>query len=777
MDTGSYPDVIDPGRKKKFATKKHPLAQNPAYPEFQPQAGHKASSYDEFLASGEYQDIVKKLNSYAGRLLGKDFKLGGRQDLFPLFQTFMTSLNKVKALEKSHRPALEKMAVDLVLDLPEFKAYREPIADGALVIRAKLQSSVKIPTLEEVDPEHDLLPKFEVQAAEIAKDLDLEVAKRRFINAMTQGSATSRNYAFHLVDDKLRAIDPSLVNLYGFVTAFAELQYFVVPDEAMFGGGGDGSGGEAAGFSRVTTEDGVPVIHAEAINFPVLVQEIIKGLMELTSRKGLPNDPKAMRHVVAKADLEDGETYSIILGRPLWRKILSQLELNEHDMAMFLYDKLVSMPAAEFNANMKAIQTGGAGARKVIQQLINEIKVDMEAENRDDFEESSPSNRLLNVLVEDIPQERVNFLKKRAPKHKDAEIQKIAASMDPTPGGKYMEWILRQIERGDIRLGGEDDAKTKESLERFMALSKKGRFTGSHNILEYKTWGDLAEVLAANAEVKGKAEEVRHKSAEGTRLLAKHGSLELYEVSTVEAATTLFKGTSWCVKDPRFSENTTYLGGGNNFLYVEKSGAQYALVHPASGQAKDTFDRGIKDSVAKELAPLFEEHYSMLKPKGEIEVLYLMAAPESMRAKDPELGYYYALKIVKGKFPEAEPVIAKSTRFGYLYAEKVLKKPWPEAEAAIAKDATYAYNYAKSLLVAPFPAGEAAIAQEPQSAYWYWFNILLAKKTKPKSGASDPTLRWPEGEAAIIGSEATKFWYQRVTGLEDGEEKTSSASP
>lgn len=759
IDGGDFPDVIDPARKRRFKERDHPLAKNPAYPDFKPEAGSKASNYEELLASADYQDIIKKLNSYASRVLGKEFKLKGKQDLFPLFRTFMSSLQKVKSLESGHRARLEQMAVDLVLDLPEFKAYREPLNDHDLEIRATLRDSVTIPTLDEVKQDHSLLD-LEFQAAEIVQDMDLEQAKRRFINAMTQGSATSRNYAFHLVSDKLAEISPELVNLYGLVTAFAELQFFVVPDAMMFGGGGDGSGGEAAGFSRVTTEEGIPVITAEAVNFPVLVQEIIKGLMELTSRKGLPNDPKALQ-VAKEVDIQDGETYSIILGRPLWRRLLSQLELNEHDLTMFLYDKLVSLPATEFNQTMRAIQAGGPAARKVIQQLIAEIKVDMEAENRDDFEESSTTRNLLDQLVEDLGQDRVNFLKKRT-KRQDKDIQDIAAAMDPTPNGKYMEWILRQLDKGDVRVG-EDNDKVKEALTNFMRLSKLGNFTGSRNVLEYKTWGDLAEVLQANSKVVSKAEEIRGKERAGTKFLNRVGEFELYEVSTVEACSELFKSTSWCVKDPRFSAGSTYIGGGHFFLYVEKAGAPYVLVHPASGQAKDTFDRTIKEKVAAEIAPLFEPIYQQLRAKGEIEMLYLMAAPASMRVKDPELGYHYANKVLKKRFKEAEPVIAQSDRYGFLYAKNVIGAPWPEAEAAIATDAKTAYCYANEVLKGPFPAGEAAIATRPESAYWYWYKILVPESAKNRQ---EGWPRWPAAEKAIFSDDAVRHWYTKVTGAQ-----------
>jgi hypothetical protein len=65
-----------------------------------------------------------------------------------------------------------------------------------------------------------------------------------------------------------------------------------------------------------------------------------------------------------------------------------------------------------------------------------------------------------------------------------------------------------------------------------------------------------------------------------------------------------------------------------------------------------------------------------------------------MELTDPYWAYYYALYVIKGRWPEAEATIAKNPEWAYYYAANVIGGRWPEAEAAIA-NSDYKYMYLK----------------------------------------------------------------------------------
>jgi len=42
--------------------------------------------------------------------------------------------------------------------------------------------------------------------------------------------------------------------------------------------------------------------------------------------------------------------------------------------------------------------------------------------------------------------------------------------------------------------------------------------------------------------------------------------------------------------------------------------------------------------------------------------------------------YYYIIHVIKGRWPEAEPILIENPYRAYQYAKEVIKDRWPEAE-------------------------------------------------------------------------------------------------
>jgi len=72
----------------------------------------------------------------------------------------------------------------------------------------------------------------------------------------------------------------------------------------------------------------------------------------------------------------------MIMGRGLWTRFVSALGGDQDEITMHLYNKIVSMPVELFNQTMQAIQAGGPEAQSVIKRLAQEIRMDMEAQDR-----------------------------------------------------------------------------------------------------------------------------------------------------------------------------------------------------------------------------------------------------------------------------------------------------------------------------------------------------------------------------------------------------------
>jgi hypothetical protein len=402
MDLGGYPDMIHPERKHKFATREHPMAKNPAYPEFTPQPGQSETNWEEVVASGQYRDTLQRLVTFLNRIHGERAKL----DIGSISQAMMVAVRDAMEMERPYRRALEKLAIELIFEQPEFRKFKEPYEAGEFQIDAKLGVSGELGNGEEGEPgegeegepgegeegQGEPGEAEEVKAAEEFRGFDPEVMKRRVINAMIAGGAVSKNYAYQLFNKRLSKINPNLPTLYGMAMAGTEIGYFAMGDSSItatartpeaVGGSAELEFGGSAELEFEPEENKIPVIKVRAMIFPMLVQELTKGLLELISYEGLPSEPSRAQEVIDKADLANEEAWAMIMGRGLWQRFVATIGQDEDEITAHLYSKLIQLPTDEFNATMRTIQAGGLEAQKLIKKMAAELKADMEDEERE----------------------------------------------------------------------------------------------------------------------------------------------------------------------------------------------------------------------------------------------------------------------------------------------------------------------------------------------------------------------------------------------------------
>ena len=84
----------------------------------------------------------------------------------------------------------------------------------------------------------------------------------------------------------------------------------------------------------------------------------------------------------------------------------------------------------------------------------------------------------------------------------------------------------------------------------------------------------------------------------------------------------------------------------------------------------------------------------------------------------------YALRVIKGPWPEAEDKIAESSMLSYRYAANVLKGRFPKGEKEIAKHAGLVVSYAM-LIKNRFPAGEKILRSSGTPGHMRQYNEIL----------------------------------------------------
>lgn len=403
-----------------------PYNRNPERPD-------PTANYGELVASNVYPEILRKVQRHTGR---------NAAQLHPaqLVQEFMASIQQACRIEAPHKAQLEQAAVRVVLELPEFKDAAQLVRDGYIQIDAKLVNPGQTHQVQgeggedeeeplpgpqrknrrmQLDPDEET--DFEgADVPEIKQELDVEAGKRRFVNMLIQGAAINKNFAYNQIADELRAINPQLLSYYGKAMSIAELMYWAMPEQminqAMGQGGAAGTekiefkkkpnlpdtdedsdsasadedenqdAGDRGEFSGPTgSEEGenedetMCVISARAVCFPVLIQEIVKGLYEyLMHNENEPEDVRDYAH--GKADTLSSEQWDIMQGPGVWRHFSHLLDqAGGYEYSSHILSHLIYLPSNEFNQAMQNILGETPEGRRMIQNLVRDFKAKAKA--------------------------------------------------------------------------------------------------------------------------------------------------------------------------------------------------------------------------------------------------------------------------------------------------------------------------------------------------------------------------------------------------------------
>jgi hypothetical protein len=233
--------------------------------------------------------------------------------------------------------------------------------------------------MSEVEVEEDL--------ADDLATMNLEKAKRRLINNMIQGASKKGHYMYHYVAEKIREITGSetLLNQYGILMSINDTLYWQLSDETMkMMMGGPGGGGSVGGKEEVRRNTNPPTIVARGINFPVLVHELIKGVMELFAIQGRPSDEEGNEdprwsEIEQSEDTLEKEMWDLRLGPAIWDRIRRQfpeeilLDENKFELQNYLIVSIFKLPAREFLVFMKEVISGSETGKRFMGELLQGI--------------------------------------------------------------------------------------------------------------------------------------------------------------------------------------------------------------------------------------------------------------------------------------------------------------------------------------------------------------------------------------------------------------------
>ena len=276
-------------------------------------------------------------------------------------EAFQKIVLKCQQIEEKNKNALEKLAVNYVINLFS-------IPDDKITIETELVKEIE--NADDISPVEPFDGDVEFETADIndLSSVDVEVSKRHFLNALNMGAgmSISENVRGYLED--LYDIDSRLPQLYKEAMALNNYMIFNSPDLGI-----NDKDRKQVGVVNVklTPSDELVVISAKGIIFPILLSELVRGLMELFSSHGLPKDRARREYIIKKADYLKAEPWQMRIGPYMWRIFTEFFEGTDTSEMPYIYQTVAKLKPDTFFKVISEMLAKTKKGRKYAQKIMD----------------------------------------------------------------------------------------------------------------------------------------------------------------------------------------------------------------------------------------------------------------------------------------------------------------------------------------------------------------------------------------------------------------------
>jgi hypothetical protein len=293
------------------------------------------------------------------------------------YDTIKNELNKIlgecKKLEKNNIQALEELCVKIVNDIFE-------IPQNTIRIEANIVSRVNTDN-ERLVPEKTA-EDFSFDDINDMNNLSDEIYKRRMLNALITGAAM---YYMNIIGEYIKDvfnINSDLPSLYKKMIDYNMLLLYYEKETLDKVKTTDGGKVDVI----IGSEQNCPIIKSEAVLFPILVEETIKGILELAISHGLPKNINKAKYIMSKADFKLAEVWDMRLGYALWKLLEKEFEKCDIDIMgigiNFFLMELSKLSCEDFNNLLQELFARTKKGKEMLIDLTNEISYN---KDEDDF--------------------------------------------------------------------------------------------------------------------------------------------------------------------------------------------------------------------------------------------------------------------------------------------------------------------------------------------------------------------------------------------------------
>jgi hypothetical protein len=415
------PERPDPDVERDLQRGDTPLSIVPT-----PETNRVDQNFFELLASERYRDVVERvrqITDYHGPIAGRS--------IGPLGGMMMHAHSQIITLESEHKEALIAMAIEVVkkeMGLPEdIEEYINFIVDlkspnlegfnrGGQISPPKQETpNVQDAEMLSDDEIAEITPENREMEMELFQDVqnidttqELEESKYRLIKAIIAGASKKGHWMYTQLRTRLREITGSdtLFNLYGVMMSVNDLNYWqfdksmlrmstvagrvdiVRPtqsddnqedDDMMNNMGGDEDEDEDEDFTpqdeRIDPRKTNIIV--QGVNFPVLVHELLKGLMKTFAIQGQPKKDMFV-DVREKQEKLEYEIWDLRLGPSIWRRLNDSfpedaLEDHNRELQNYIMTEIFKLSAKKFLVLMKEVMGETQRGKRLISLIYDGI--------------------------------------------------------------------------------------------------------------------------------------------------------------------------------------------------------------------------------------------------------------------------------------------------------------------------------------------------------------------------------------------------------------------
>lgn len=332
-----YDDEVHPNNKKFWKN----LPKN---------KGNSLSKHPVFTLSGEELDRASYKHT---KNLSKEKNI----NVHELQSVFM----KMLKIEHNHKEELEKLAISAVAKL---------MGVDESELEAKLSNDVE---------SNDTEPLTSKEIKDMSPKLLDEANKRITSNAFSQGASVHGYLTAHFIEDiekKIKKIAPELIDMYSKMSIGSHLLYWMMDMSQM-----NLSSAAVGSATPKQDEDGKFKVLAVSPIFIVLVQELIKGILEIRYLKGLQAKSQEelsdddIRKIFQYADKIEDEPKLIQIGPELWRrflKVYSNSGIKKSKTLVEVYEELMKLPPKELHEFVEKVVNDTSKAHKLLESLLSD---------------------------------------------------------------------------------------------------------------------------------------------------------------------------------------------------------------------------------------------------------------------------------------------------------------------------------------------------------------------------------------------------------------------